>query len=103
MTKNFWKSKLLPFLEPSVDLGPEIYDWKGPLKVAFWFEGGLKVVGGIGTLGLSFSDADLMILSTLIGKKVRIYRVHYSRLVCFELISGAGDKTSESTSRFLLN
>jgi hypothetical protein len=102
MNKSFWKGKLMPFLEPHTDMGEDAYGWKKG-KVAFWFEGGLKITGDNETLSLNLIDPDLMILLTFDEKSGtpdgRIYRVPYARLVCVEFIIA----DAKSTRREFLN
>ena len=69
-------------------LGEDLYCVKEKYKVVFWFEGGLKVTGTQASLSVNLKDPHLLILSTLIRKTMRIYRIPYERLVCFELIRG---------------
>jgi hypothetical protein len=105
MNKTFWKSKLMPFLVPNEvlnKLGEHSYGVKKKLKLAFWFDGGLKVTGNEATLSLNLKDPDLLILGTLVRKTTRIYRIPYERLVCFELIRGSDDSES-SPIHFLRN
>ena len=86
MNKAFWKQKLSKLL---VEDGgePEVYGVKG--EVSFWCEGGLKVTGNQKTLSVNFRDPDMLVLITMKGSTLRIYRIPYARLVSFELIHKA--------------
>ena len=86
MTKSFWESKLKAFLDEKKGLEPKTYGLRDRISVVFWIEGGLKIAGNSETLALNMKDSDLLILSTLIQKTVRSYRIPYSRIVCFEIV-----------------
>jgi len=106
MTRSFWKRKIRHWLEPDPTLHPmgeDVYSPQKKLKIAFWFEGGLKVTGDNSDLSVNFNDPDLLILSLLVRKTIRIYRVPYSRLVCFELIRGGAKDEDVFTNRFSVN
>lgn len=78
MTKSFGKPKLLPFLEPDTALnakGEDVYGPREKLKIAFWFDGSLKVTGSQNNLAVNFKDPGLLVLSLIVSKTIRIYRV----------------------------
>ena len=103
MTKSFWKPKLLPFLAEDTVLnakGADVYGLRAKQKITFWFDGGLKVTGSKSSLTVNFKDPDLLVLSSMVRKTIRIYRVPYARLICFELIFEAEDDTSGHANRF---
>jgi hypothetical protein len=108
-TKNeqkIWKQKLLPFLVPNETLnklGEDVYGFREKGSISFWFEGGLKVSGNNETLSVNFKDEDLLVLSTLMRKTIRIYRIPYARLVSFELTHSAEAKAAEPELRFFRN
>lgn len=96
----------MPFLEPDPILNPkgeDVYGLREKLKIAFWFDGGLKVTGSQSSLAVNFKDPDLLVLSLMVRKTIHIYRVPYARMVCFELIRGAEDGTAEFANRFYPN
>jgi len=106
MNKSFWKEKLVALLVPNAEMnkqGMDVYGLGEKRKITLWFEGGLKISGDAKTLTLNFTDPDLMVVSTLIRKTIRIYRIPYARLVCFESIFEGKDESLESVSRFSLN
>ena len=47
----------------------DLYCVKAKYKMAFWFDGGLKVTGSRDTLSINLNDDRLLVLSTLIRKK----------------------------------
>ena len=100
MKKTFWKSKLLKFLVENKDVGPGVYELRRKMKVAFWFDGGLKVVANQNELVLNFRDPDLFILSTLKNNTNHIFRIPYTRLVCFEIIHEGAAKSDDPQNRF---
>jgi hypothetical protein len=105
MSKSLWKRKLKLFLKPHPVLHPageDVYVPTRELKIAFWFEDGLKVVGDEDSLQINFNDPDLLVLAVEAKKASHIYRVPWRRLVCFELIRDS-EVTEETTQRFFLN
>jgi hypothetical protein len=106
MTRTFWKRKLQFFLEPEPTLHPageDVYIPREKLKVAFWFEGGLKVSGGPRDLQVNFNDPQILTLSLQTKRTNRIFRVPYSRIVCFELVHSEEDDNTEFSRRLFLN
>ena len=106
MTKALWKEKLGAFLEPESagnPKGEEVYVPRKQIRIAFWVEGGPKVVGTRGNLVVNFNDPQLLVLSLQHRKTVRIFRIPYGRLSCVELVHGAGDEDEGSTRKASLN
>lgn len=89
MSPEIWKQNLYHFLAPHPawhDSGEEVYVPRDGISVAFFFDGGLRVAGDSVSLEVNYNNPDLLILGVKADDSDRIYRVPWSRLVCFELI-----------------
>jgi hypothetical protein len=84
---KFWKQKISYFLEEHPffkETEENILTPRQGIKIRFWFEGNLQVEGQYDELQINFNDSDLLILAN----DTNIYRILWSRLVCFEIIKG---------------
>jgi hypothetical protein len=94
MTKDFWMRKMLPFLnliKAFEERGEKAYEVREELRMTFLFDGGFKVSGEKDNVYINFDDPDLLIL--MIGPNpIQIYRIPYSRLVGFELITESSEE-----------
>ena len=96
MEQNFWRKKLNVFLvkHPLYDrddseIEEEIYTPRENLKIRFWFEGNLQVEGSYYELEINYNSPDLLVLIKESNEVRNIYRVLWSKLICFELIIGS--------------
>ena len=96
MEQNFWRNKLNVFLvkHPLYDMDDleieeEIYTPRENLKIRFWFEGNLQVEGSYNELEINYNSPDLLVLIKESNEVRNIYRVLWSKLICFELIIGS--------------
>ena len=80
----------MPFLVPNEvlnKLGEHSYGVKEKVKLAFWFDGGLKITGNEATLSLNLKDPDLLILCTLVRKRHRRFEGLCGRLQVATFVS----------------
>jgi hypothetical protein len=105
MTREFWKPKLVPSLDPVEflqDKGEDCYS-VGKGKLALHFEGNFTVSGTQETLTVNFNDPELLVLIMLEGNIVRVYHVPYSRLVGLESIHEGDAGSKEITAHYFRN
>ena len=86
MTRDIWKSKLLPFITPFVQASgkeAEIFTPAKGMPLKLIFEGTLYIEGRHADLLLNFSDPDILILT--IRSQHRAVRLDWRKMVAFEL------------------
>ena len=89
MDPETWKRNIQQFLAPHPtwhEPGAQVFVPRNHLSVAFLFDGGLRVVGDGASLEVNYNNPDLLILSVRVEGCERVYRMPWSRLVCFELV-----------------
>jgi hypothetical protein len=96
---KFWKQRISyflvkhPFFE---DTEENIFTPKQGLKIRFWFECNLQVEGLYDELQINYNDSEMLVLAN----ETSIYRIPWTRLVCFEIIK---DKETPQEVLDLLN
>jgi|SRR5690348_3239010 len=87
--EQYWRGHLKPFIEFDSDYesAGEIYVPREHLNIAFLFEGGFRVAGDRSSLQINFNAPGLLILLFVEDATENIYRIPWSRLVGFQLIS----------------